>query len=471
MALNRHTFRRHEMQRTSLTTRLLVVAGMVLGGIAPSGLQAQNQSAGIIGTLTDSGGRVVPNARITVTSPARQVPKLIATTDEHGSYKFVDLPAPGVYNPTFEATGFRKVVQNGITLTIGFTAKLDASMTVGAVSEVVEVTTSAPVVDTVSTAGAATLQQQEIAEAPKGLGLQELLPMAAGVSLQGKPDVGDSNLANRQAVVTYGVVLQPTLQVEGVNTVTAKDADSSVYLDSLALAEVEFKTSGNNAEVGFPGVAQVAVMKSGGNTFHGDLQGDYENPSFQGNNITAALAAPPNNLAVGNPLQGTGYYDYGGDLGGRIIRDKLWFYGGYSKQAVTQGQVNFIGSPDANGCWNCAGSKPAAIVTALTEYNYKISYQLKPSTKLIFSQLHGTKYLSANSASPSVPLPSSQYELQPGSAWHGEVVSSIGPRFLIDGVFGYAGYHVNYTSEPASNIGAYGFTNGSDFAGSPSQVE
>jgi hypothetical protein len=74
------------MQRTSLTTRLLVVAGMVLGGIAPSGLQAQNQSAGIIGTLTDSGGRVVPNARITVTSPALQVPKLIATTDEQGSY-------------------------------------------------------------------------------------------------------------------------------------------------------------------------------------------------------------------------------------------------------------------------------------------------------------------------------------------------------------------------------------------------
>ncbi|MCU1224000.1 MAG: hypothetical protein JWQ42_2093 [Edaphobacter sp.] len=459
------------MQRTSLTTRLLVVAGMVLGGIGPSGLQAQNQSAGIVGILTDSGGRVVPNARITVTSPALQVQKLMAATDEQGSYKFVDLPAPGVYNLTFEATGFRKVVQNGITLTIGFTAKIDASMTVGAVSEVVEVTTSGPVVDTVSTAGTATLQQEEIAQAPKGLGLQELLPMAAGVSLQGKPDVGDSNLANRQPVVTYGVVLQPTLQVEGINTVTAKDADSSVYLDSLALAEVEFKTSGNNAEVGFPGVAQVAVMKSGGNTFHGDFQGDYENPGFQGNNITPALAAPPNNLTVGNPLQGTGYYDYGGDLGGRIIRDKLWFYGGYSKQAVTQGQVNFIGAPDANGCWNCAGSKPAAIVTALTEYNYKVSYQVKPSTRLIFSQLHGTKYLSANSASPSVPLPSSQYELQPGSAWHGEVVSSIGPRFLIDGVFGYAGYHVNYTSEPASVIGAYGFTNGSDFAGSPSQEE
>src|ERR1700682_2209468 len=251
MALNRYAFRRHEMQRTSLTIRLLVVAGMVLGGIAPSGLQAQNQSAGIIGTLTDSGGRVVPNARITVTSPALQVPKLIATTDEQSSYKFVDLPAPGVYNLTFEATGFRKVVQNGITLTIGFTAKIDASMTVGAVSEVVEVTTSGPVADTVSTAGTATLQQEEIAEAPKGLGLQELLPMAAGVSLQGKPDVGDSNLAARSAIITYGVLSEPYLQVEGINVTSSHDLDTAVYFDSLSLAETQFKTSGNNADVPF----------------------------------------------------------------------------------------------------------------------------------------------------------------------------------------------------------------------------
>jgi hypothetical protein len=147
-------------------------------------------------------------------------------------------------------------------------------------------------------------------------------------------------------------------------------------------------------------------MKAGGNTFHGDAQGDYENPSFHGNNITPALAAPPNTLTVGNPLKDTGYYDYAADLGGFLVKNKLWFYGGYSKQAVTQGQVNFVAAPDASGCWNCAGSKPGVIVTALTQYNYKVSYQVKPSTKLLFSQLHGTKYLSANSASSSVPLPS-----------------------------------------------------------------
>jgi hypothetical protein len=450
---------------------IFVALAMLAGCLTPNRAIAQGQNASIVGIVSDNSGSVIPDAHVTITSPALQVRELSTTTDSQGGYKFLELPAPGVYNLTVESKGFRKTVQNGINLGVGFTAKVDAAMTVGSFTEVVEVTAAGPVIDAVSTAGTATLQQQEIAEAPKGLGLQELLPMAAGVSLQGKPDVGDSNLANRQAVVTYGVVLQPTLQVEGINTVTGKDADSSVYLDSLALAEVEFKTSGNNAEVGSPGVAQVAVMKSGGNTFHGDVQGDYENPSFQGNNINSALAGPPNNLTVGNPLQGSGYYDYTADLGGRIITDKLWFYGGYSKQAVTQGQVNFFASPDATGCWTCSGAKPALLVTALTEYNYKLSYQFKPSTKFIFSQLHGTKYLSAHSASPTVPLPSTQDELQPGSAWHGEVQSSLGSRLLVDGVFGYAGYHVHYIAQPASALAQYGFTKGSDFAGSPSEEE
>ncbi len=465
-----------------LSLAWLTIAVVVCVLIQSVRAQVQGQSAGIIGVVSDTNGNVVPGARITITSPALQVPQMITISDAQGNYKFVGLPAPGVYHIKFEAAGFQTQVRDGINIGVGFTAKIDAPLAVGAVTQVVEVEASGPVVDTVSTAGTASLQQVEIQDTPKGLGMQELLPLAAGVSLQGAPDVGDSNLANRQPVVTYGVVLTPYLLVEGINTTTAKDSDASVYLDSLAMAEVEFKTSGNNAEVPFPGVEQVAVMKSGGNTFHGDVQGDYENPSFQGNNITSALAAPPNNLKFGNPLEDTGYYDYAGDIGGYAIKDKVWFYGGYSKQSVNQGSPSFVGGPNAplpstigsTTCWLssvCSGTKPASIVTSLTEYNYKVSYQMKASTKLIFSELHGLKFLAANSASPLVPLPASQYELQPGPTWHAEVQSVIGTRFFVDGEFGYGGYHVNYTPEPSSEIAKFGFTKGSDFAGSPSQEE
>ena len=82
---------------------------------------------------------------------------------------------------------------------------------------------------------------------------QEMLPLAAGVSMQSKPDVGDSNLAARSAIITYGVVLQPTLDVEGINTTTDHAADTAVYLNTFSLEEVQFKTSGNNADIALSG--------------------------------------------------------------------------------------------------------------------------------------------------------------------------------------------------------------------------
>ena len=455
--------------------KLALAVGLVMLGTAPVGVLAQNAaSAGMTGDVTDQSGGALPNVKVTLTSPQLQVPQLTTVTDAAGVYKFLDLPAPGVYSISFASPGFQTQAHEGVNLGVGFTAKIDAKMQVGAVSQTVKVSGASPVIDTVAASTSSTLQRSEIIDTPKGVGLQELLPMSTGVTLQGKPDVGDSNLAARSAVVTYGVPLVPTLDVEGINTQTDKASDTAVYLDSFAIAEAEFKTIGNNADVAFPGVDQVVVMKSGSNTFHGDVRGDYENPSFQGSNTATA--------AAGNPLAGSGYYDYQGDFGGRVITDKLWFYGGYSKQSVIQGSPNFVGGPGVvgtGGCtylnyWqitSCPSAKPATITTSLPEYDYKISYQIKPSTKVLFSELHGNKFLSSQGGSPLEPLTTSMYEQQPDSSWHGEVQSAITSRLLLDALFGHGGYHTTYLNTPASAISQFGYTMGSDFAGSPSQEE
>ena len=67
------------------------------------------------------------------------------------------------------------------------------------------------------------------------------------------------------------MLLEPTLDVEGINITTSHDFNTATYFDTYSLAEVEFRTSGNNADVAFPGVNMVAVMKSGGNSFHGSI--------------------------------------------------------------------------------------------------------------------------------------------------------------------------------------------------------
>jgi hypothetical protein len=117
------------------------------------------------------------------------------------------------------------------------------------------------------------------------------------------------------------------------------------------------------------------ILKSGSNSFHGNVQGDFENPSFQGNNIDSFLASAPNNLTLTNPLVDTGFYDYAANIGGYVpsighlnFREKLWFFGGYSTEAVSQGSAGFVGAPDSTGNWLGATAPAATVVSRNPQY-------------------------------------------------------------------------------------------------------
>ena len=440
------------------------------------------ESGSIVGTVVDSSGTGMPEVKVTLSSPALQVQELTTVTNAEGSYKFVNLPAPGVYRATFERDGFQTFVRSDFNLTVGFSAKIDATMTIGTLSQSVEVTGQNPVIDTVNTSTGTTIQLQEIQDIPKGALIQEMMPMVAGINLAGKPDVGDSNLASRAQIITYGIPMQPTLYVEGLNTDTDHSGNSSDYLDAYSIQEVEFKTTGNNADVPFAGVAQVAVMKSGSNSFHGSVVGDYENPNFQSRNITPALAGPPSNLKFSNPLTGSGYYDYAADFGGRIIRDKLWFYGGYSTQVLYQQIVGFVGGPGPttgpNACtpvtaWilsQCPSAKPAAVFAKLPQYNAKLSYQPTSSIRLIGSYQHSSKLINDQGESITQPLPTNIYQNEPSAVWKAEVQIAR-PHWVFDALGGFAGTEPAYIPQPASSIGQYGFTNGAGIAGDPPEED
>jgi Carboxypeptidase regulatory-like domain len=448
---------------------LAVGCALLLVGLVPGAVSGQSsQSASLVGKVTDESGGAMPGVTVIVKSPQLQVAQLTAVTGVDGDYRVLELP-PGIFSIAFELSGFQTQLRSDVHLTVGLAGKVDVVMKIGELSETIQVSGQSPVVDTVNVTGQTTLMQDQLRTIPMGGTMQEMLPLAAGVSMQSKPDVGDSNLAARSAIITYGVVLQPTLDVEGINTVTDHAADTAVYLNTFSLEEVQFKTSGNNADIGFPGVAQVAVLKSGSNTFHGSARGSYENPKWQGNNITPALAAQ--GITNTNPIVDPGFYDDILDLGGRIIKDKLWFYGAYSNQAVTQGQVGFVLAPNADGCWlvTCGGTTPATVHTDLPGYSVKVSYQLNSTTKLIASKMYAVKHLSVNGGSPTTPLPSTRFQRQPQSAWKGEMQSAPSAKLLFNGIFGYGGYHVNYIDQPDFNT--VGFPNGTDVKGNPTSRE
>src|SRR3989442_1381040 len=82
-------------------------------------------------------------------------------------------------------------------------------------------------------------------------------------------DVGDSNLAQRLAISSYGVIAQPTIEIEGINTQTAADANGSVIMGGSVLEEVQVRAAANDVEVSQPGVSLIGIIKSGSNEFHG----------------------------------------------------------------------------------------------------------------------------------------------------------------------------------------------------------
>lgn len=149
----------------TLALVLLIAMPVVVKGQAAA-------SASITGHVTDQTGAPVPVTLVAVTSPALQVASVTTVTDQEGNYQVLDLLAPGVFKINFSHSGFQTFVRADLNVSVGFAARVDVMMKIGAVEQTVEVTGSSPVVDTVNTTGGTTLQLAEIQETPKGLGLQ-----------------------------------------------------------------------------------------------------------------------------------------------------------------------------------------------------------------------------------------------------------------------------------------------------------
>jgi hypothetical protein len=397
---------------------------------------AQSVASGSLhGTVTDATAAALPGVTATLTSPALQVPQLVAVTDQNGNYRFTDLPA-GTYRVAFELTGFATLVRDQLRITVGFVAAIDVTLALAGVEQTVTVSGNSPVVDTTTTSTGTTLTREVLESVPRGGGLEDVFVMTPGVTTQGAPDVGDSNLASRQNIQAFGVANIPTLKVEGINTTDSGGDSSGSYITSYAFAEVGLKTSGNDAEISTPGISMVAVLKSGGNDFHGAYQGSFERPGLQSNNITPELKAQ--GLSFTQPL--SNYYDVAGDLGGRLIKDKLWFYGALNRQSQSIGLLGFTRQSGV----------PALFQTSLTSGALKFSYQLTRNNKVILMWAHNSKRQPENSASRFVPLESTRDYYNPIYMYKGELQTTLSDHMFLNVVAGNSGYFADYRSDYAT---------------------
>jgi len=425
--------------RRSAAPRGLILAAVLLlaGGVSQA--FAQSVSSGTIqGTVKDESNAVLPGATVTATSPQLQIGQLVQVADAEGNYKFVDLPA-GTYRLKAELQGFSSAIHDDLRLTVGFNARVDLTLKLGAMEETVTVSGQSPVVDVTNTTASVAFTKEVLDAIPRGRDLQNVFAMAPGVT-QAVADVGGSTMAQRQNLSSYGVLSQPKLQVEGMNITMGADQNTAIYFNDSTLEEVQVKTSGNDAEVSVPGMSMVAIMKSGGNTFHGTYQASTESPKLQANNLDSSLQAQ--GLTATSPLKN--FYDVSADLGGRVIRDKLWFYTAYGRQAKKEGVLGFAASPGADGKYLTADDPLADFETSLQQISMKVSYQLSKNNRLIYAWQRGTKAQPQNNADRFTPLESTRDYVNPTAIQKIELQSMISPRLLVNAVAGYSGYVTDY---------------------------
>jgi len=430
--------------RRNTHDRLLCTAAAViaLAVAAPRALAQSGSASGVIhGTIQDESGAALPGVTATLSSPAIQVRQVVTTSDAQGNYRFGELPV-GIYSITFELAGFTTFIRNELRLPVGFVARVDVTMKIGSVEESVTVTGGAPVIDVTTTTTSVTLNAETLNEIPRGRDLSMVYSLAPGVTLAGTPDVGGSNMANRQNIAAGGVALQPKLQIEGMNIVLSDDQNSGVYFNSDTLEEIQIKRSGNDASVGVPGISMVAVIKSGGNTFHGTYSVSDQTPALQSNNLDAHLRSQ--GLTAVQPVKT--FYDYQADLGGKIVEDKLWFYGAYSKQQKNTGITGFVTNAGPDGRYLTGDEPIAYATTGISQWAMKFSYQLTRNNRMNYVWQRGNKFVGEDGAGVLSPLEHTRDYSNPTAINRVEYQSTLNSWSLFNVVGGYAGWWSDYSS-------------------------
>src|ERR1700681_3664336 len=276
--------------------------------------QVQITSGSIQGTVVDEKGGAVVDASVEARNLDTGLSKTVMA-DSDGRFAFLSLP-PGNYTITVSKTGFATIVQTGATLTVGQAMSLPVTMKVSATQEKIEVTATPDLVDTVSTASSSTLDELSVSETPiLGRKFEDLLTLTPGVSIVQGPD-GDEINFNGQRGIFNNISMDGGDYNNGMFGEQLGGQRAAIDITLDAVKEFQVIAAGANGEFGRTagGIVNV-VTKSGTNTLHGSAF-EYQR-----------LEALSSNTSDGKPLDGFKREQFGGSMGGPIIKDKLFFFG------------------------------------------------------------------------------------------------------------------------------------------------
>jgi hypothetical protein len=319
---------------------LLIGLGLAIA-FSASPTYAQQVFGSIFGTVTDPGGAVVAGAKVTITDLNKGT-KFETTTDSAGNYNKGQL-VPDTYTVTIESPGFSRVLSSQLEVRVDEAARFDATMKVGDLATEVEVTASAPLLQSDRADVAQTFTGTEINELPNiGRNLQSMELLQPGTAKLGWQHASDENpqgsvqmIISGQLFSSMGYELDGTTNQDpilGIIVINPTFDSISESKQSIQNFDAEFSYVGG-------GVTSYST-RSGTNTFHGD--------AFE----YLQLNSPGFTTFAANPFVAGGSAPYrqnqfGGSIGGRVIKDKLFFFGDAQLNRQSLGSGLLTSVPDA----------------------------------------------------------------------------------------------------------------------------
>jgi hypothetical protein len=401
------------------SSRLFVLLSMLLLGALP--LLGQNSTGNIYGVVLDQSGQPLPG--VTVTSESGGLRNTFVTETD-GAYRFLRLP-PGRYTVTASLEGLGNTART-VDVNIGANSTVDLRLS-PQVSETMTVTAEAPMIDTRETRTGGTITQTEIEQLPTARDPWVMLQMVPGV-LVDRVNVGGNKSGQQSYFVAKGVERHQTAwNIDGVNVTEMDETGTTTfYYDFGSLQEFQVTTATSDPSVRTPGVQINMVTKRGTNELSGSARAVWADESLQ------AEATMPDTLRAGNRVDNV--TELGGDLGGPIIRDKLWFFGAYSQNEIAN-IISVYNYPQR---------------TELTNWTAKLSAQPLSNNNASLYYMFSDKTVNARDLSASRPPETARKQTGPGWTLKVEDTHVFSNNFVVTAV----GSHVDggYRQEPLGGM-------------------
>jgi Carboxypeptidase regulatory-like domain/TonB dependent receptor len=315
---------------SKLAPALLAVFLMLL---ACAAAYPQGNTGRILGVVTDQSGGYVAAAKVTITDVARGVSQTLSA-DSDGAYVAINL-LPGTYSVRVEYKGFKTFERKNILLEVGKDVRVDAVLQPGSTTETITITEDVPMVDTTSTTLGGTISNEIINDLPlNGRNYQNLISLRPGTSIYpgGGPWTQTTNGIRPEdtSYIVDGVTNDESFMGLSVTNAAAVLGDAATLIPIDAIQE--FNTQVNpKAEFGWkPGAITSVGLKSGANEIHGSAYAFGRSDSFDARNYFNPVGTPKTPLEL---------EQYGGSFGGRLIPDKLFYFGSFEGQMYTVGNA------------------------------------------------------------------------------------------------------------------------------------